>query len=83
MDPLMTTATSRDEQDRAARVAVLPVGSYEQHGAFLPLITDTVVACLIARRVSADYGLLLLPACCCSRPSRCRVPMSTAASPEQ
>ena len=61
MDPLMTTATSRDEQDRAARVAVLPVGSFEQHGAFLPLITDTVVACLIARRVSADYGLLLLP----------------------
>jgi creatinine amidohydrolase len=61
MDPLMTTATSRDEQDRAARVAVLPVGSFEQHGDFLPLITDTVVACLIARRVSAEYGLFLLP----------------------
>jgi creatinine amidohydrolase len=61
MDPLITTATSRDEQDRAARVAVLPVGSFEQHGDFLPLITDTVVACLIARRVSAEYGLFLLP----------------------
>jgi creatinine amidohydrolase len=61
MDPLITTATSQDEQDRAARVAVLPVGSFEQHGDFLPLITDTVVACLIARRVSADYGLFLLP----------------------
>jgi creatinine amidohydrolase len=61
MDPMMTTATSRDEQDRTARVAVLPVGSFEQHGDFLPLITDTVVACLIARRVSADYGLFLLP----------------------
>ena len=61
MDPLMTTATSRDEQDRAARVAVLPVGSFEQHGAFLPLITDTIVSCLIARRVSTDYGLFLLP----------------------
>ena len=61
MDPLITTATSRDEQDHAARVAVLPVGSFEQHGDFLPLITDTVVACLIARRVSADYGLFLLP----------------------
>ena len=36
MDPLMTTATFRDEQDRAARVAVLPVGSFEQHGDFLP-----------------------------------------------
>ena len=61
MDPLMTTTTSRDEQDRAARVAVLPVGSFEQHGDFLPLVTDIVVACLIARRVSADYGLFLLP----------------------
>jgi creatinine amidohydrolase len=42
-------------------VAVLPVGSFEQHSDFLPLITDTVVACLIARRVSAEYGLFLLP----------------------
>jgi creatinine amidohydrolase len=61
MDPLITMASSRDEQDRAARVAVLPVGSFEQHGDFLPLITDTVVACLIARRVSDEYGLFLLP----------------------
>jgi creatinine amidohydrolase len=61
MDPLITTASSGDEQDRAARVAVLPVGSFEQHGDFLPLITDTVVAGLIARRVSAEYGLFLLP----------------------
>ena len=61
MDPLLTTATSQHERDRAARVAVLPVGSFEQHGDFLPLITDTAIACLIARRVSADYGLFLLP----------------------
>jgi creatinine amidohydrolase len=61
MDMLITTATSRDEQDREARVAVLPVGSFEQHGGFLPPITDTIVACVIARRLSADYGLLLLP----------------------
>jgi creatinine amidohydrolase len=61
MDILITTATSRDEQDRGARVAVLPVGSFEQHGSFLPLITDTIVACLIARRLSTDCELLLLP----------------------
>jgi creatinine amidohydrolase len=61
MDMLITTATSRDEQDRGAKVAVLPVGSFEQHAGFLPLITDTIVACLIARRLSTDYGLLLLP----------------------
>jgi creatinine amidohydrolase len=61
MDPLITTATSREEQEHATRVAVLPVGSFEQHGDFLPLITDTVVAGLIARRLSAEYGLFLLP----------------------
>jgi creatinine amidohydrolase len=61
MSDLITTATSRDEQDRAARVAMLPVGSFEQHGNHLPLITDTVVACAIAQRIAAEYGLFLLP----------------------
>jgi creatinine amidohydrolase len=61
MNALITTATSRDEQDRAPRVAVLPVGSFEQHGDFLPLTTDTIVACAIAQRISAEYALLLLP----------------------
>ncbi|WP_239004188.1 creatininase family protein [Nocardia panacis] len=57
----MSTATSADEARRAATVAVLPVGSFEQHGAHLPLITDTAVACLIAQRLSDAYGLFLLP----------------------
>jgi creatinine amidohydrolase len=61
MDMLITTATSRSERDRGAHVAVLPVGSFEQHGDFLPLITDTIVASVIARRLSTDYGLLLPP----------------------
>jgi creatinine amidohydrolase len=55
------TATSKDAGRRAARVAVLPIGSFEQHGDFLPLLTDTVVACLIARRLSEAYDLFLLP----------------------
>lgn len=57
----ISTATSRDEAERAATVAVLPVGSFEQHGSHLPLSTDTLIACAIAARVAADYGLLLLP----------------------
>jgi len=58
---IMTTATSTDEAARAAGVAVLPVGSFEQHGAHLPLTTDTLIACLIASRLAKDYDLFLLP----------------------
>ncbi|MFI6848739.1 creatininase family protein [Kitasatospora sp. NPDC050467] len=61
MDALITAATSADERQRGAKIAVLPVGSFEQHGAHLPLTTDTVVAGLIAQRIATDYDLLLLP----------------------
>ena len=50
---LLPTATSVDERSRVAKVAVLPIGSFEQHGTYLPLVTDTVVACSIAERVAA------------------------------
>jgi creatinine amidohydrolase len=58
---LLTTATSRDEANRRAQVAVLPIGSFEQHGDHLPLITDTIVACAIARELAEAYDLFLLP----------------------
>ncbi|MFD7161112.1 creatininase family protein [Kribbella sp. NPDC059898] len=58
---LLTTATSTDEDARKAAIAVLPVGSFEQHGDHLPLITDTVVACLIAQGIAETYDLRLLP----------------------
>src|SRR5215213_2519607 len=61
MDSPITTATSRDGRARGARVAVLPAGSFEQPGYFLPLITDPLVAGIIARRLSTEYGLFLLP----------------------
>ena len=57
----ISTATSADARSQGAAVAVLPVGSFEQHGDFLPLATDTIVACLIAQRIAADYDLFLLP----------------------
>lgn len=56
MIPLTTAADVRDET-----VAVLPVGSYEQHGPYLPLATDTVIACTIAGAVAAAYPVLPLP----------------------
>jgi creatinine amidohydrolase len=58
---LMTTATSRVEAGRHTQLAVLPIGSFEQHGDHLPLITDTIVACVIAREVAEAYDLFLLP----------------------
>lgn len=57
----ITTATSTEERDRRADVAVLPIGSFEQHGSILPLTTDTVVASLIARQICEDHNLFLLP----------------------
>jgi creatinine amidohydrolase len=56
--PLTTTV---DVRDAAAKVAVLPVGSLEQHGAHLPLITDTVIACTIAQEIAAAHPVQLLP----------------------
>jgi creatinine amidohydrolase len=57
----LTTATAADEASRDADIAVLPVGSFEQHGEHLPLSTDTLVACIIARQVADTYDLMLLP----------------------
>lgn len=57
--PLETTTD--DVKTGQPRVAVLPVGSFEQHGPFLPLMTDTVIACAIAREVAAVYPVHCLP----------------------
>jgi creatinine amidohydrolase len=61
MSSFLPLSTSVDERDRAAQVAVLPVGSFEQHGAFLPLITDTAIAATIAQAVADVYQVLHLP----------------------
>jgi len=58
---LLPTATATDEKQRNAQVAVLPIGSFEQHGSYLPLITDTVIASIIAKEVAKTYSLLELP----------------------
>lgn len=44
-------------------IAILPVGAVEQHGPHLPLLTDTVLASGVARRIAEGVdSALLLPA---------------------
>ena len=60
-DPLPRT-TSEEERRSGARVALLPVGSLEQHGPHLPLTTDTVIASALAQVLAdANPSLRLLP----------------------
>ncbi|MEU5159660.1 creatininase family protein [Streptomyces sp. NPDC020875] len=56
----ITTATMTDEAERGSGTAVLPIGSFEQHAAHLPLTTDTLVAAAVAEAVATEYGLFLL-----------------------
>ena len=75
---LLPTATTADEKARGAKCAILPVGSFEQHGDYLPLITDTVVATV------HSAGTLRAPTrCCSSRRSPSPARTSTAHGREQ
>ncbi len=58
---LLPTATASDIRSADYRVAVLPVGSLEQHGDHLPITTDTLVASILGDEISRNYGLFLLP----------------------
>ncbi|MDR3476301.1 MAG: creatininase family protein [Devosia sp.] len=56
-------ATSADiaRNVKAGSLAVLAVGAVEQHGAHLPLLTDTILAHGVARRIAIELGDWLLP----------------------
>ena len=60
MNPI-ASATSPDAKQAAATLAVLPVGSWEQHGPSLPLSTDTLIACAITRQLAASHAVMELP----------------------
>ena len=72
MSRVLPRETAAEVDAGNPRCAVLPVGSFEQHGPFLPLITDTVVASVIAGRARAGIQPVR-PAC----RSRCPARMST------
>ncbi len=58
---VLPTDTATDIRAAGYTIAVLPVGSLEQHGDHLPITTDTLVACLIAQEISRAENLMLLP----------------------
>jgi len=58
---VLPSSTANEVREANYQVAVLPVGSLEQHGGHLPITTDTLVANLIAQEISRTYGLFLLP----------------------
>ena len=65
MNESLYDLTSPDVRERLAQVpiAVLPVGSVEQHGPHLPCGTDTMAADLVARDLARRIGALHAPFC--------------------
>ena len=61
MGVMLPTTTSPDIADLHPDTAILPTGSFEQHGRHLPLTTDSLIATAIAERLAADYNLFVLP----------------------
>ena len=55
-DPNLRKSISKKKQ-----IAVIPVGSIEQHGPHLPVSTDSDIVTEIAKKISEKYGYLLLP----------------------
>ena len=54
-------ATTTTDPDAGLPVAVLPIGSCEQHGPYLPLTTDTLIASAIAAAITEYHQLRQLP----------------------
>ena len=55
-DPNLRKSISKKKQ-----IAVIPVGSIEQHGPHLPVSTDSDIVTEVAKKISEKYGYLLLP----------------------
>ncbi|CAM4034459.1 creatininase family protein [Nocardiopsis rhodophaea] len=59
--PLLPMDTSPESERSRDGVALLPIGSFEQHGPHLPSATDTVIACTIANAIAAEQRVQVLP----------------------
>jgi len=61
MEYLIPTQTTEDSLRPPVHTAILPIGSFEQHGPYLPLATDTIIACAIANAIAGSYPVQHLP----------------------
>ncbi|QLH02266.1 creatininase [Nitrosopumilus cobalaminigenes] len=55
-DPILRKTLSKKKQ-----IAIIPVGSIEQHGPHLPISTDSDIVTEVAKKISEKLGCLLLP----------------------
>lgn len=55
------STTNEIERDMDSRVAIFPLGSTEQHGAHLPVCTDSLIAGKFAEKIGKDLGAYVLP----------------------
>jgi creatinine amidohydrolase len=53
--------TNKEIEKFDPKMAVLPIGSLEQHSAHLPISTDTIIAFEVAKKIANSYYALLLP----------------------
>ena len=58
----MYTWTAEEIREKDPDLAIIPVGSLEQHGPHLPVMTDWAIASELGKRVAEKTGGFLLPA---------------------
>jgi creatinine amidohydrolase len=58
---MLPSTTTTDSAVTDPEVAILPVGSFEQHGPHLPLVTDTLVAIAVSDAIARVHPVRQLP----------------------
>lgn len=59
---LMYEMTADEIMEKGPEIAIIPVGSLEQHGPHLPIMTDWAIAMELGKRVSEKMGAFSVPA---------------------